>query len=88
MTDVRITTTRGTDIVLDDATVQGFQTSLRGSLLRSGDAGYDAARKVWNANIDKPASPHRPLRWRLRRDQRGQLRPHQHSAGVGARRWP
>src|SRR5262245_11013601 len=53
MPDLRVTTTRGTDIVLDDATVQGFQTSLRGSLLRPGDAGYDEARKLWNANIDK-----------------------------------
>jgi FAD/FMN-containing dehydrogenase len=53
MTDLRITTTRGTDMALDEATVQGFQTSLRGPLLRSGDAGYEEARKVWNANIDK-----------------------------------
>src|SRR5262245_1203123 len=53
MPDLRVTTTRGTDIVLDDATVQGFQTSLRGSLLRPGDAGYDEARQVWNANVDK-----------------------------------
>ena len=53
MTDLRITTTRGTDMVLDEATVQGFQTSLRGALLRPGDADYDEARKVWNANVDK-----------------------------------
>jgi FAD/FMN-containing dehydrogenase len=53
MTDVRVTTIRGTDMVLDEATVQGFQTSLRGPLLRPGDADYDEARKVWNANVDK-----------------------------------
>src|SRR2546428_4479918 len=53
MTDLRVITTRGTDMVLDEATVQGFQTSLRGSLLRPGDAGYDEARKVWNGSIDK-----------------------------------
>ena len=53
MTDLRVTTTRGTDMVLDEATVQDFTTSLRGPLLRPGDAGYDEARKVWNANIDK-----------------------------------
>jgi FAD/FMN-containing dehydrogenase len=53
MSDLRIATIRGTDIVLDEATVQGFQTSLRGSLLRPGDADYDAARTVWNANVDK-----------------------------------
>ena len=53
MTDLQITTTRGTDIVLDEATMQGFQSSVRGPLLRPGDAGYDAARKVWNADVDK-----------------------------------
>ena len=53
MPDLRVTTTRGTDMVLDEATVQGFQTSLRGPLLRPGDADYDEARKVWNANVDK-----------------------------------
>src|SRR5499427_2278037 len=53
MADLRVITTRGTDTVLDDAIVEGFKTSLRGSLLRPGDAGYDEARKIWNANIDK-----------------------------------
>ena len=53
MTDLRVTTTRGTDIVLNETIVQGFQTSLRGPLLRPGDAGYDEARTVWNANVDK-----------------------------------
>ena len=38
MPDLRVTTIRGTDMVLDEATVQGFQTSLRGPLLRPGDA--------------------------------------------------
>jgi hypothetical protein len=39
MEDLRIITTRGTDTVLDEATVQGFKTSVRGPLLRPGDAG-------------------------------------------------
>jgi FAD/FMN-containing dehydrogenase len=43
----------GTDTVVDEATVQGFKTSLRGALLRAGDAGYDTARHVWNGMIDK-----------------------------------
>jgi FAD/FMN-containing dehydrogenase len=53
MADLRITTTRGTDTVLDDATVQGFKSSVRGPLLRPGDAGYDAARKLYNGMIDR-----------------------------------
>ena len=56
MEDLRIITTSGTDTVLDEATVQGFKTSVRGPLLRPGDAGYDEARTVWNGMIDrKPA---------------------------------
>jgi FAD/FMN-containing dehydrogenase len=56
MEDLRIITTRGTDTVLDEATVQGFKTSVRGPLLCPGDAGYDEARTVWNGMIDrKPA---------------------------------
>jgi len=39
--------------VPDEATVQGFKASLRGELLRPGDDTYDAARKVYNAMIDK-----------------------------------
>jgi FAD/FMN-containing dehydrogenase len=53
MTDLRIITTRGTDAILEEAAVQDFAASLRGPLLRLGDGGYDAARKVWNGMIDR-----------------------------------
>ena len=46
MTELQVTTTSGTSMVLDEATVQGFKTSLRGPLLCPGDAGYDDARQV------------------------------------------
>jgi hypothetical protein len=36
--------------------IREFRAGLRGSLLQPGDAGYDAARRVWNGAIDrKPA---------------------------------
>jgi hypothetical protein len=41
---------------LDEATIHEFRGGLRGTLLRPGDDGYDAARRVWNGMIDrKPA---------------------------------
>ena len=33
--------------------IREFGASLRGSLLQPGDAGYDAARRVWNGAIDR-----------------------------------
>jgi FAD/FMN-containing dehydrogenase len=38
---------------VNDAAIQSFQESIRGELLRPGDRGYDAARAVWNAMIDR-----------------------------------
>jgi FAD/FMN-containing dehydrogenase len=37
----------------DDEAIAEFAGSLRGSLLRPDDEGYDEARTVWNATIDK-----------------------------------
>src|SRR5262245_44749435 len=38
---------------LAEVTVAAFKTTLRGELLRPGDNGYDAARTIWNAMINK-----------------------------------
>lgn len=38
---------------LDEATLQAFQSRLRGTLIRPGDDRFDAARRVWNGMIDK-----------------------------------
>jgi FAD/FMN-containing dehydrogenase len=38
---------------VDDVAIQAFQESMRGEMLRSGDHGYDAARTIWNAIIDR-----------------------------------
>jgi FAD/FMN-containing dehydrogenase len=39
--------------MLDEASVEQFKTSLRGELIEPDDPGYDEARKVYNAMIDK-----------------------------------
>ncbi|MBI4487736.1 MAG: FAD-binding oxidoreductase [Deltaproteobacteria bacterium] len=53
MTDLRVTTLTGGDILLQDSAVEEFEKGLRGQLLRPGDEGYDEARKVWNGMIDR-----------------------------------
>ncbi len=37
----------------DEKSIKQLRSSLRGSLLQPGDEGYDAARRVWNAKIDR-----------------------------------
>ena len=39
--------------MLNDATVEEFKASLRGELIQRGDGGYEEARKLYNAMIDK-----------------------------------
>ncbi len=42
-----------TERAVDSASADALRRRLRGTLLLRGDAGYDAARKVWNAGIDR-----------------------------------
>jgi FAD/FMN-containing dehydrogenase len=35
------------------ALIHAFESDFHGQVMRPGDAGYDAARKIWNASIDK-----------------------------------
>src|SRR5215217_2057600 len=39
--------------VVDDATFDALRAVFGGELLGSADPGYDAARRVWNGNIDR-----------------------------------
>jgi FAD/FMN-containing dehydrogenase len=38
---------------VDEVAIEEFKAGLRGALLRPGDDGYDAARRVWNGMIDR-----------------------------------
>ena len=40
-------------VEVDAARLQAFTSSFRGAVIRAGDAQYDAARRIWNASIDK-----------------------------------
>jgi hypothetical protein len=41
------------DRPLDAVHLENLQQSFRGELIRSGHAGYESARRVWNGNIDR-----------------------------------
>jgi FAD/FMN-containing dehydrogenase len=56
MNKIDIQTLSGGKAPLDQAALDGFRAGMRGPVLTSGDDGYDAARQIWNAMIDrKPA---------------------------------
>jgi FAD/FMN-containing dehydrogenase len=49
----RVRTTHGTETDLDRTRVEDLRARLRGPLLQAGEAGYDAARAIWNGMIDR-----------------------------------
>ena len=54
MSDITPVLTRaGSRTHLDAAALAQLTTALQGQLLRAGDDGYDEARTVWNALIDR-----------------------------------
>ncbi len=53
MGSIRITALSGSIVELDDAAIGLLKSKLKGSLLRKGDSGYDDARTIWNAMIDR-----------------------------------
>jgi FAD/FMN-containing dehydrogenase len=53
MGELRVIMNTGADAVLGEGAVEALRASLRGPLLRAGDAGYGAARTIWNGMIDR-----------------------------------
>ena len=53
MGKVEVVTGNGEKTQIDDTVVEQFKESLRGALLRPSDDGYDDARQIWNAMIDR-----------------------------------
>ena len=53
MSEMEIATLSGDYKIIERAAVDDFRDSLHGESLRPGDAGYDSARLVWNAMVDK-----------------------------------
>jgi len=53
MNGIKAITLNGIEIVLEQAVIDTFRADLRGTLLTAADVDYDAARRLWNAMIDK-----------------------------------
>jgi FAD/FMN-containing dehydrogenase len=48
-----LTLRRRNGTAVDEATIDSFRQRFNGQVLVAGDAGYDSARRIWNASIDK-----------------------------------
>ena len=53
MSGLQVKTCTNGEIILQEDTIRKFKESLRGELILSDDAGYDDARSIWNAMIDR-----------------------------------
>ena len=53
MSGLKVKTRANGEITLQEDTIRKFKESLRGELILSDDAGYDDARSIWNAMIDR-----------------------------------
>jgi len=53
MTTVSVRRSDGDSMILDSSAIESLKTGLRGPLLLSEDDGYEKARTVWNAMIDR-----------------------------------
>lgn len=53
MSDLKIKTRADREITLQEDIIRKFKESLRGELILANEAGYDDARSIWNAMIDR-----------------------------------
>ena len=53
MSDMTSVVGSATQILIDGAAITSLQSKFRGELLVPGGAEYDAARRLWNAMVDK-----------------------------------
>ena len=53
MTEIEIATPTGRQVGLNADAIKQLRSGLRGAALLQGDDGYDAARKIYNAMIDR-----------------------------------
>jgi FAD/FMN-containing dehydrogenase len=53
MSDLKIRTRADQEITLQEDVIRKFKESLRGELILANEAGYDDARSIWNAMIDR-----------------------------------
>src|SRR5688572_27811823 len=68
-------TSAGGEVALEESQARAFAASLRGELIRPGDAMYDTTRRVWNGMVD-----HRPALIARCRRRVVTLSSHEHSA--------
>ena len=53
MTDISLSTIGSTPVIMPPDDMEALRSALRGSMHTPGDAGYDEARTIWNAMIDR-----------------------------------
>ena len=73
--------------VSDQSALSALCETLRGTLLRPGDAAYEATRGVWNGMIDRRPSDNCQMPRRRGCDCRSELRSHEWHARSGSKWW-
>jgi len=56
MSNIEITTLDGAKRDIDSDSVEELRARVKGHVLLNGDSGYDEARSIWNAMVDKKPS--------------------------------